>query len=86
MTTMFKRLFCWTYDKWLSGAVGTKDAPLVKLLDFIAGSECKYCMAVRCLLIGTGIGLSVHGGWVTMSGLALICTSAVLAVGERKWL
>jgi hypothetical protein len=77
---MLKRTFCWLYNKWLSKAVNEKSDPLVRLLDAIAGSECKYCMAVRAGMIGIGIGL--FNCW----GLGLIVTAILLTIGERKWL
>lgn len=81
---MLKRLFCWTYDTWLSKAVGTKQAPLVRALDFVAGSECKYCMAVRCLIFGAGLAITASGGVWVVVGLALAAVPVLMAVGERR--
>ena len=83
---MLSNLFCWVYNQWLSKAVNDKTDPLVRLLDFVAGSECKYCMAVRCLLIGVGVALPVGGGWCILAGFASAGVAIVMTVGERRWL
>jgi hypothetical protein len=77
---MFKRLFCWIYDQWLSKAVNDKNDPLVIFLDFTTGSSCTYCMATRAVMLGIGIGLF---DWY---GLSLIALSLIFTLGEKKWL
>lgn len=52
-------------------------APLVRLLDFLFESECKYCMATRALVFGLGLGL---GGWC---GVGLIAVAVGLTFFER---
>jgi hypothetical protein len=52
-------------------------APIVRSLDFLFGSECKYCMATRALVFGVGLGV---GGWI---GLSLVASAVVLSVIER---
>lgn len=92
---MFKRIFCWLYDQWLSKAVNEKSDPLVRLLDLIAGSECKYCMAVRCLMVGFGGGLVsavfyhfFFGVAATLgvAGIVLCCLAFLMTLGEKYWL
>lgn len=80
---MFKRLFCWLYAQWLSKAVDQKSDPLVRLLDFLAGSECKYCMAVRCLMLGFGLALLFS---FPLVGLAILALAFLFTLGERYWL
>lgn len=81
-----KTIFCWLYSQWLSKAVDKKTDLLVRLLDALFGSECKYCMAVRCLLIGVGVALPVGGGWCILAGFASAGVAIVMTVGERRWL
>jgi hypothetical protein len=52
-------------------------APLVRSLDFLFQSECKYCMASRAVVFGLGLGF---GGWI---GLALVGIAVGLTVIER---
>jgi hypothetical protein len=80
---MLKRSFCWLYDQWLSKAVNAKTDPLVRLLDFVAGSECKYCMAVRCLMLGFGSALIFL---CPLAGLAILALAFLFTLGERYWL
>jgi hypothetical protein len=75
-----KTLFCWLYNQWLSKAVDQKTDPLVVALDWAFGSECKYCMAVRALMFGIGLGL------FDLFGLVLMALSLLLTLGERHWL
>lgn len=83
---MFKKLFCWLYDQWLSKAVNERSDPLVRLIDAAAGSECKYCMAVRMYALGLGIGLIVAGGVAAYIGIALHTLALLMTLGERYWL
>jgi hypothetical protein len=75
-----RKLFCKVYAIWLAKLVGTKQQPTVRLLDLVVGSECKYCMAVRCLVLGVGIGR------MDLWGLVLVVTAIALTLGERYWL
>lgn len=75
-----KKLFCYAYNLWLSKLVDEKSDPLVVLLDFLFSSSCKYCMAVRALVFGVGLGLANWFG-VALVALALACT-----LGEKYWL
>ena len=77
---MLKQTFCFFYKLFLSKLVDSKDDPLVRLIDFTAGSTCKYCLALRFGMICGGIGL--FNWW----GLGLIVTAILLTIGERKWL
>jgi hypothetical protein len=77
---MIKQAFCWLYNQWLSKAVDSKDDPLVRVIDAIAGSECKYCMGVRLGMIGMGLGLF---SWY---GLGLIALAILLTLGEKHLL
>ena len=52
-------------------------APLVRLLDFLFQSECKYCMATRAVVFGIGLGLA---NWF---GLGLIIIAVGLTFFER---
>ena len=72
--------FCWLYAQWLSKLVDDKTDPLVRAIDFIAGSGCKYCMAARMFFVGFGIAL---WSWV---GLGLITLAFLMTLGERHWL
>lgn len=54
------------------------DAPLVRALDAVAGSKCKYCMAVRVGLIGAGLALF---NWV---GVVLVAIAVGCTVLERR--
>lgn len=84
---MFKRLFCWLYDQWLSKAVNEKSDPLVVVLDYLFGSECKYCMAVRALLFGVGLGTMCFAhGWYAAVGVLVSMLVVLMTIGERLWL
>lgn len=84
---MFGKVFCWLYFQWISKAVGSKSAPLVRALDLLFGSECKYCMSVRAFLAGTGVGLSFVGSFLSFFfGVALVALAVALTLGERRWL
>lgn len=50
---------------------------LVRVLDKTVGSKCKYCMAVRALIVGFGLGF---GGWL---GVALVAVAVGLTVIEN---
>jgi hypothetical protein len=75
-----KKLFCLLYDLWLSKFVDEKTDPLVVLLDFIIGSSCKYCMAVRGIMVGLGLGL------FNLFGLGLIALAILFTIAEKHWL
>ena len=75
-----RRIFCWLYAQWLSKLVDQKTDPLVIAIDFVAGSNCKYCMAVRMFCIGFGLAL---WSWL---GFALITLTLLATLGERHWL
>jgi hypothetical protein len=75
-----KVIFCWLYNQWLSKAVDQKTDPLVVALDWSLGSSCKYCMAVRALMFGIGLGL------FNVFGLVLMALAVLMTFGERSWL
>jgi hypothetical protein len=75
-----KVIFCWLYNQWLSKAVDQKTDPLVVALDWALGSSCKYCMAVRALMFGIGLGL------FNVFGLVLMALAVLMTLGERSWL
>lgn len=75
-----RRVFCWLYAQWLSKLVDRKTDPLVIAIDFVAGSNCKYCMAVRMFCIGLGLGL-----W-SYAGLGLVLFALLMTFGEKYWL
>ena len=52
-------------------------APLVRLLDLLFESECKYCMATRALVFGFGLALA------NLLGVALILVAVGLTAFER---
>jgi hypothetical protein len=81
-----KRLFCWLYAQWLSKAVDSKDDPLVRVIDALAGSECKYCMAVRTGMIGFGLALSMRFDWWGLVGAGLVWFAIIFTLLERYWL
>lgn len=83
---MLKKTFCWLYDQWLSKAVNEKTDFLVRLIDAAAGSNCKYCTAVRMYMLGLGIGLIVAGGIAIYIGIALHTLALLMTLGERYWL
>ncbi len=83
---MLKKTFCWLYDQWLSKAVNERSDPLVRLIDAISGSECKYCMGTRLYALGLGSGLVFVGSWVTWLGLILMALAILMTLGERYWL
>jgi hypothetical protein len=90
-----QKLACWLYEVWLSKAVGTKQQPLVKLIDYLAGSSCSYCMAVRMFLIGVGSAL-VFAGFaaffkaslplIILAGIMLIALAVAFTQLERRYL
>jgi hypothetical protein len=59
-----RALFCYLYKQWLSKFVDSKDDWLVRLIDTLSGSECKYCMGVRQWFNGLGFGLLLTDYWV----------------------
>ena len=78
--TTFQALSCKLFG-WAKGQ-GYKHlvypgAPLVRLLDFLFQSECKYCMATRAGVFGIGLGLA---NWF---GLGLIVIAVGLTFFER---
>ena len=81
-----KTIFCWIYHQWLSKFVDSKDDWLVRLIDTLSGSECKYCMGTRLYAIGLGSGLVFVGSLVTWLGLGLITLAILMTLGERYWL
>jgi hypothetical protein len=81
-----KNIFCWLYSQWLSKAVDSKDDPLVRVIDALAGSECKYCTAMRMYAMGLGMGLIVAGGVAAYIGIALNALVLLMTLGERYWL
>lgn len=76
----FQALACKTFA-WAKGKgykyLVYEGAPLVRSLDFLFGSECKYCMATRALVCGIGLGMA---DWL---GLALIVIAVGLTFFER---
>lgn len=84
---MFSKIFCWLYFQWIARAIGSKNAPLVKALDLLFGSECKYCMSTRAFIAGFGAGLLFVGSFLSFfSGMGLIALAVALTLGERYWL
>lgn len=81
-----KKWFCYVSNIWLHTIVGSPKSPLPKIMDFLWGSECKYCMATRVGIAGFGIAAFIFGGvQAKVFGLFLIALSVALAVGERHW-
>ena len=78
-----KSLFCWVYKNWLRYAVDSKDDPLVKVIDYVFGSNCKYCMVIRAVVFGVGAGL-LFSFWVI--GLMLMAGAVAMTLGEKYWL
>lgn len=72
------RAYAWAEKHWFAKLV-YEDAPLVRLLDFTAGSKCKYCMAVRAGMIGFGLGF---GGLI---GVFCIVAAVLLALAESNF-
>ena len=70
------KAFAWAKGKGYQHLV-YPGAPLVRSLDFLFGSECKYCMASRALVFGVGLGV---GGWI---GMGLVAVAVALSVIER---
>lgn len=70
------KLFAYAKSKGYTHLI-YEGAPLVRLLDFLFQSECKYCMATRALVFGLGVGL---GGWF---GVMLIAVAVGLTFFER---
>ena len=82
-----KTAFCWLYTNWMKHAVGSKDSLVVRVLDKLFGSECRYCMSVRTLIAGVGIGVLLRGEfWSLVFGVGLVAVSLALTYGERNWL
>ena len=61
---------------WFSHLVYT-NAPLVRALDATIGSNCKYCMASRGVMLGAGIGLA---NWV---GVLFVLAALILTLFEK---
>jgi hypothetical protein len=78
-----KTIFCWIRKQWLSKFVDSKDDLLVRVIDAAAGSNCKYCTAVRMYMLGLGIGLIVAGGIAIYIGIALHTLALLMTLGER---
>ncbi len=70
------KTFAWAKGKGYKHLV-YPGAPLVRLLDFLFESECKYCMATRAAVFGFGLALA---NWL---GLALILVAVGLTFFER---
>lgn len=79
-----KKLFCWIYKQWLSKFVDSKDDWLVRLIDTLSGSECKYCMGVRQWFNGLGFGLLLTDYWYV--GLGFIVSAYLMTLLEKYWL
>lgn len=69
------KAYAWAEKHWFAKLV-YPGAPLVRLLDATVGSSCKYCMAVRALMVGAGCGV---GGWV---GYGLVLAALLLTAVE----
>ena len=81
-----KKWFCYVSNIWLHTVVGSSKSPVPKIMDFLWGSDCKYCMSVRVGLAGFGTAAAIFGGIpATIFGLALIVVSIALTMGERYW-
>ena len=81
-----KKWFCYVSNIWLHTVVGSEKSPFTKIMDFLWGSECKYCMAVRVGLAGFGTAAIIFGGVpAAIFGLLLISVSIALTIGERYW-
>lgn len=63
---------------WFSKLV-YEGAPLVRLLDWAVGSECKYCMACRAFVAGVGITAPHWSGWVLVAGAVALTLLEKLA-------
>jgi hypothetical protein len=70
------KLFGWAKNKGYEHLI-YPGAPLVKTIDFLFQSECKYCMSLRAMVFGFGLALT---NWL---GLALILAAVGLTVFER---
>jgi hypothetical protein len=70
------KLFTYVKEKGYAYLIYER-SPLVRLLDFMFQSECKYCMATRALVFGIGLGF---GGWI---GLSLVVVAVGLTFFER---
>lgn len=79
-----KTIFCWIYKQWLSKAVNERSDPLVRLIDTLSGSECKYCMGVRQWFNGLGFGLLLTDYWYV--GLGFIVSAYLMTLLEKNWL
>ena len=79
---MFKTLFCKLYYAWIAKAV-QPESPLVRGMDMLITSQCKYCMALRAVLSTVGIML-MYPHWII--GSCLILLTLALTWGERMWL
>ena len=77
---MLNTAFCYLYNQFLEKLVNEKTDPLVIALDKLIGSECKYCMSIRGIMLGAGVAL------FNFYGLLLIALAILFAIGERKFL
>ena len=80
----YRKIFCWLYTNWLA-QLGKDGSVLVRTLDFVIGSHCKYCMSARGILLGAGLALLTHSSWYgIVTGLVLLATVAAMTIGERS--
>lgn len=70
------RAYAWAEKHWFAKLM-YPGAPLVRLLDASVGSQCKYCMAFRALMVGFGLGF---GG---VTGAILVIGALVLTLVEH---
>ena len=89
--TVFNRLhhraqqtYAWLEKHWFDKLVYT-NSPLVRVLDFTTGSECKYCMATRALILGLGFGLAVSCGLSGAVGVVLMLLAVFLTLAENSF-
>jgi len=78
-----KKLFCKIYEVWISRIIADKHSPLVVVMDYLIGSPCKYCFAVRAGMVGAGLPLLWFVPW---AGVILVLLALGLTYGERKLL
>lgn len=78
------RAYAWAEKHWFAKLVYV-DSPMVKAMDAMMGSKCKYCMAARALMFGLGLGLAVSGGFAALIGLILIVAAFLLTQAESNF-
>jgi len=82
-----KNWYCYVSNIWFASVVASDKSPLVRIMDFLWGSTCKYCMAVRVGIAGFGVAAAIFGGVpATILGGFLVALSVALTIGERYWL